>query len=343
MSIKIHQKNSKMKQNTRVLLSSRPQGMADESNFKMDTQEIPALKEGQFLVANEYISIDPAIRGWMNAGTTYIPGIEIGAVIRAFAAGKVVASLHPAFPVGCRVEGLLGAQSHAVSDGQNIHLITDQTHPVSWYLGVLGMPGMTAYFGLLDKGQPRAGETVVVSGAAGMIGTLVGQIAKLKGCRVVGIAGGQTKCDYLVEEMGFDVAVDYKKGQVAEDLQKTCPEGMHIYFDNVGGQILDDALLNLARGARVVICGAISQYNDMANIQGPKNYMKILTARGLLTGIIVFDYFHRYPEAIAELSSWIAQGLIKNKEQIIEGIAHFPKALQMLFTGENLGKLLIKV
>jgi NADPH-dependent curcumin reductase len=330
-------------QNTQVILKSRPVGMAETHNFEWQSAEIPALQVGQFLVKNEYISIDPAIRGWMNAGTTYIPGIELGAVVRAFAVGEVIESKNSDFPAGVFVEGLLGAQAYAISNGQTgIHIVDAQAAPLSAYLGILGMPGMTAYFGLLDKGQPQAGETVLISGAGGIIGSLVGQIAKIKGCRVVGIAGGDKKRDFLLK-IGFDAVIDYKNEDLHSRLQEICPEGVHIFFDNVGGQILDTALLHLARGARVVICGAISQYNDMTNIYGIKNYMKILTARGSLSGIIVFDYLTRYPEGKQALSQWLQNGQIQNQEHLIQGIEQFSQALKMLFTGENLGKLLIKI
>ncbi len=330
-------------QNTQVILKSRPLGIAEAHNFEWQSVNIPTLQNGQFLIKNEYISIDPAIRGWMNAGTTYIPGIELGAVVRAFTAGQVIESQNPNFPVGTFVEGLLGAQAYAVSNGQSgIGVVDTNVAPLSAYLGILGMPGMTAYFGLLDKGQPQVGETVLISGAGGIVGSLVGQIAKIKGCRVVGIAGGAKKRDFLLK-IGFEAVIDYKNENVHQRLQEICPEGVHIFFDNVGGEILDTALLHLARGARVVICGAISQYNDMANIYGIKNYMKILTARGSLSGIIVFDYLSRYPEGKQAISQWLQNGQIHNQEHIIQGIEQFSQALKMLFTGENLGKLLIKI
>ena len=330
-------------QNTQITLAARPQGMAKTSDFNLKISDIPALNDGQFLVKTEIISLDPAIRGWMNAGTTYIPGIEIGAVVRAFAAGRIVASHHIGFEAGEYVVGLLGAQQYAISDGQGITKVVTTAVPLSWHLGILGMPGMTAYFGLLEKGKPVSGETVFISGAAGIVGTTVGQIAKIKGCRVVGTAGTDEKCRFLTEKMGFDLAINYKKQDIDAVLRERCPEKINVFFDNVGGDQLDIALANLAMGARVVICGAISQYNNTSALQGPKNYMKIITARGYMTGIIVFDYFEQYPRAIADISVWLKAGLMTTQEDIYEGIENFPETLQKLYTGENFGKLLLKI
>ena len=282
------------------------------------------------------------MRGWMNAGTTYIKGVEIGAVMRAFAIGEIIASKHAKYPVGTWVEGLLGAQSHAISTGQGLRIVPADQGNLSWHLGILGMPGMTAYFGLLERGKPEAGETVFVSGAAGIVGSTVGQIAKIKGCRVIGTAGSDQKCKYLIEECGFDAAINYKTQDVKAELARHAPDGIHVFYDNVGGPLLDTALGRLARGARVVICGAISQYNA-TEMYGPKNYMKIVTARGYLTGIIVFDFLERYPEAIAQIHEWLRGGKMKTKEHIFEGIEQFPAVLKKLYTGENFGKLLIKV
>lgn len=328
--------------NQQVLLVARPEGMAKASDFELVVAEVPDLQEGQFLVKNEFISLDPAIRGWMNPGTTYIPGSPLGQPMRAFAAGKIVASKHPNFDVGQYVQGLLGTQQYALSDGQGIDTCDLSKGPLSWHLGVLGMPGMTAYFGLLEKGQPQPGETVLISGAAGVVGTTVGQIAKIKGCRVIGIAGGKAKCDYLLST-GFDAVIDYKSEDVPTQLKIIAPSGVDIFYDNVGGDMLDAALLNLARGARVVICGAMSQYNDMANAKGPKNYMKIVTARGYMTGIIVFDYYNRYAEGLADIGQWLADGKMHYKEHVIEGLEHFAEGLLMLFRGENFGKLVLKI
>ena len=328
--------------NTQILLVNRPDGMVKDSDFEKVESAILPINEGQILIKILYISIDPAIRGWMNAGTTYIPGVPIGGVMRAFSAGQIIESKNPNFQVGQFVEGLLGATSFAFSDGKGLKILDLSIGSIPQHLGILGMPGMTAYFGLLERGQPKAGETVFVSGAAGVVGSTVGQIAKIKGCRVVGSAGGKEKCDYLLAN-GFDVVIDYKSQNIDEELKKHCPEGISVYFDNVGGETLDAALLNLARGARVVICGAMSQYNDMQNVAGPKNYMKLVVARGEMKGIIVFDFINRYPEAITDISNWILEGKMTSKEHIIEGIENFPMALKMLFEGKNFGKLLVKI
>ena len=329
-------------QNTQVLLKAHPQGMVKVSDMEVVEMTVPTLQDGQILVKNEWISLDPAIRGWMNPGTTYIKGIQIGEVVRAFAVGEIIESKNDKYTVGEYVWGLLGAQKYSVSDGSGLVKADITKGQLSWHLGVLGMPGMTAYFGLLDKGKPEAGQTVLISGAAGVVGVTVGQIAKLKGCRVVGIAGGKAKCKYLVEEMGFDAAIDYKNEDVMAGILRTCPDKVDVFYDNIGGEILDAALSNLAFGARVVICGAISQYNS-TSIQGPKNYMKIVTARGYITGIIVFDYAARFNEGIDEISQWIENGQIKTREDVYEGIENFGTTLLKLYTGENFGKLLLKI
>jgi NADPH-dependent curcumin reductase len=329
----------KMK-NLQIHLIDRPQGLPTLDIFKEVETEVQPLQDGQFIVKNNYISLDPAIRGWMNAGTTYIPGMALNAPIRAFTLGEIVDSKNDDFPIGTFVNGLLGVQEYAISDGKGVSKVDIAIGKPSWHLGILGMPGMTAYFGLLERGQPKAGETVFITGAAGIIGTTVGQIAKLKGCRVVGTAGSDEKCNYL-KTIGFDVVINYKTENIAERLVADCPEKISILYDNVGGEQLDIGLAHLAMGARVVICGAISQYNN-ASIQGPKNYMKIVTARGYITGIIVFDYLNRYPEAVAQMSDWLTEGVIETKEDIYDGIKMFPSVLLKLFSGENFGKLLIK-
>lgn len=329
--------------NKQILLARRPTGMVKEGDFEMAEKPTEQLAEGQFLVKNHYISLDPAIRGWMNAGTTYMPGSPLGEPMRAFAAGEVVESKHPGFRVGQFVQGLLGCQQYALTNGQGIDVCNTEYGTLSWHLGVLGMPGMTAYFGLLEKGQPQAGETVFVSGAAGIVGSMVGQLAKIKGCKVIGSAGGKDKCDYLLS-IGFDAVIDYKTQDIATQLKVIAPNGIHVFYDNIGGDTLDAALANLGRGARVVICGAISQYNNDGGAPlGPKNYMKIVTARGYMTGIIVFDYYHQYPQAIAEIAQWLKEGKIQYREHVVEGIENFAKALLMLYNGENFGKLVLKI
>lgn len=329
--------------NKQVLLAQRPSGMLKETDFSIVEKTIPDLQENEVLVQVQYTSLDPAMRGWMNAGTTYIKGVEIGEVMRAFAAGTVVDSKHPDFSKGDAVTGTMGAQSFAVMQGKHLTKVDTSRVPLSWYVGILGMPGLTAYFGLLDKGMPKAGETVLVSGAAGMVGSVVGQIAKIKGCTVIGIAGGKDKCAVLTHDFGFDAAIDYKSAEnIGKAIKELAPNGIDIYFDNVGGSILDAALLNLAMNARVVICGAISQYNA-TEVQGIKNYMKLISARGTMSGIIVFDYFPRAAEALTDLSTWLNEGKIVYKEHVVEGLEHFANTLNMLFTGANTGKLVIKV
>lgn len=327
--------------NRKVALASRPNGMIVDSNFKIVEEEIPAIKDGEILVKIEAISLDPAIRGWMNEGTTYIKGIEIGAVMRSFSAGKVIQSKNDSFAIDDYVEGFLGTQLYSISNGEGIRVIDISHGKLSHYLGVLGMPGMTAYFGLLRRGEPKSGEVIYISAASGVVGSTVGQIAKIKGCTVIGSAGSDAKCKFLVDECGFDYAINYKTEDLDVKLKEYAPDGIHIFYDNVGGTTLDTALLNLARGARVVICGAISQYNDMANIYGPKNYMKIVSARGYMTGIIVFDYIEEWPSAVKEMAGWIADGKINVKEHLVEGLDNYVPTLKMLFTGENFGKLVL--
>ncbi len=327
--------------NQQIVLAARPRGMVKPDDMALHSAQLADLQAGQLLVKNHFLSIDPAIRYWLNAGTTYIRGVDIGEPVRCFAAGEVVASQNDGFSVGQWVTGLFGAQEYAISDGVGLVCCDPADGSLSQHLGVLGMPGMTAYFGLLDKGQPQTGEVVFVSGAAGVVGTTVGQIAKLKGCQVIGSAGSDEKCRYLTEA-GFDAAFNYKTEDSDAALKRLAPGGIHIYFDNVGGDTLDAALLNLARGARVVICGALSQYNESA-YAGPKNYMKILTARGILTGIIVFDYASQWPAAVRELAGWLREGSVSTREVIEPGLANFPSALVRLYQGAAFGKLLVAV
>jgi NADPH-dependent curcumin reductase CurA len=329
--------------NHQFRLAARPQGMVGREHFDYVEEPLSALGEGQVLVENLYISLDPAMRGWMAEGRSYIPPVEIGEVMRAGTVGRVVETRGQKLAVGDYVSGWLGVQHYAVCDENAVFKVDTEKAALPTYLGVLGMPGVTAYFGLLEVGAPKEGETVVVSGAAGAVGSVVGQIAKLKGCRVVGIAGGPEKCGWIVEELGFDVAIDYKGEDVGEALRKHCPEGIDVYFDNVGGEILDAALARLARGARVVICGAISQYNKMDAMKGPSNYMSLLVNRARMEGFVVIDYMARAPEAVREMSGWIADGRLIAREDVVEGLESFPEALQKLFRGENVGKLVLKV
>jgi NADPH-dependent curcumin reductase CurA len=333
-----------MSTNHQFKLAARPVGNVKRSDFTYTNEPVRDPAEGEIVVKILYISLDPAMRGWMNESkASYIPPVEIGAVMRAIAVGRVVASKNPQFAVGDHVNGLLGVQEYAYSNGQSLTKVDPKLAPLPLYLSTLGMPGLTAYFGLLDVGQPKAGDTVVVSGAAGAVGAVVGQIAKIKGARVVGIAGGADKCRYLVDVLGFDAAIDYKSDNVMEALQKHCPNGVDVYFDNVGGDILDAVLARLARGARVVICGAISQYNNTTPIKGPSNYMSLLVNRATMKGVMVADYYPRAMEAIMEMGGWIGAGKLKSREDIDEGLENFPETFAKLFSGENNGKLVLKV
>lgn len=327
--------------NRQVRLAARPSGLPRATDWEFTSEAVPDPGPGQFVVAISHLSIDPAMRGWMNAGASYVPPVEIGAVMRAGAVGRVTASEHPGFAVGDEVYGVFGVQEYAVSDGRGVHTIDTSLAGPSTYLGALGATGLTAYFGLLDTGRLTPGDTVVVSGAAGAVGSVAGQIAKIKGGRVIGIAGGSAKCRALVEEFGFDAAIDYRAGNVRKALREHAPGGVDVYFDNVGGEILDAVLTCLARGARVVVCGAVSQYNE-TQVRGPANYMMLLVARASMTGMLVFDYEDRYPQARAELAGWLRSGQLVSREHIVHGgVGDFPTTLLMLFDGVNTGKLVL--
>jgi NADPH-dependent curcumin reductase CurA len=329
--------------NHKFLLAARPVGMPKRSDWNFVEESVQEPKDGELLVQVLYISLDPAMRGWMNEVRSYVPPVGIGELMRALGIGIVIASRNPRFAVGDHVSGSFGVQNYAITDGQRVTKIYPKAASLPTYLSVLGMTGMTAYFGLLDTGQPKAGETVVVSAAAGAVGGLVGQIAKIQNCRVLGIAGGAKKCCYITQELGFDAAVDYKSEDVRASLRAHCPDGIHVYFDNVGGTILEAALANLARGARIVICGAISQYNNTGPMTGPRNYMSLLVNRASMKGMLAFDYADRFAEAAAQMAAWMAAGQLKSREDIVEGLATFPETLLKLFTGENMGKLMLKV
>ncbi len=329
--------------NRQFKLAQRPVGMVKRSDFEFAQAPAPQPGDGELLIKILYVSLDPAMRGWMNEGKSYIPPVGIGEVMRAGAVGRVIESKHPKFTAGEHVVGVLGVQDYAISNGKGLTKVDPKLAPLPVYLGTLGMPGMTAYFGLLDVGQAKSGDTVVVSGAAGAVGTVVGQVAKIKGCRVVGIAGGADKCRWIVDELGFDAAIDYKHEDVKAALKQHCPKGIDVYFDNVGGDILDAALTQLAMHARIVICGAISQYNNTAPVKGPSNYLSLLVNRGTMKGMVVFDYANRYAEAAMEMAGWMMAGKLKSKEDIVEGLETFPDTLLKLFKGENTGKLVLKV
>ena len=334
--------------NHQVRLAQRPVGTPTRDNWAFTSEPVAEPAAGGVLIKTLALSLDPAMRGWMNEGKSYIPPVAIGDVMRAGGIGVVVESDAPGFAPGDTVAGAPGVQEYwtvganAIAKKQLNKIDLSLGTPTQW-LNVLGMPGMTGYFGLLDIGQPKPGETVVVSGAAGAVGQTVGQLARIKGCRVVGIAGGRAKCDWVVNELGFDACIDYKAGDVKAALKEHCPKGVDVYFDNVGGEILDDVLARLARGARIVICGAISQYNNTTPVQGPKNYLSLLVHRARMEGMVVFDYADRFPVAVTELAGYLKDGRMKSREDVVRGLETFPEALVKLFTGGNFGKLVLQV
>ena len=329
--------------NRQFLLAKRPVGAATRDTFTYQQVPVGQPKEGQILVKNQYLSLDPAMRGWMNEGKSYIPPVGLGEVMRALGVGQVIGSAHPDFAVGDYVNGALGVQDYFLGEPRGFYKVDPKLAPLPVYLSALGMTGMTAYFALLEVGAPKAGETVVISGAAGAVGSIAGQIAKLKGCRVVGIAGGKEKCNLLIEELGFDGVIDYKNEDVIAGLKRECPKGVDVYFDNVGGDILDAVLSQLNFKARVIICGAISQYNNKEAVKGPANYLSLLVNRARMEGFIVMDYADRYVAAGQEMAGWLAKGQLKSREDIVEGLETFPETLMKLFSGENNGKLILKV
>jgi len=332
-----------------VRLAQRPTGVPSTDTWAIQIEELPTLAPGEFAVRVEYISLDPAMRGWLDDRPSYLPPVEIGAIMRAGSVGTITESLNPNFPVGAHVVGTFGATEIAISDGSGVNIVNPELAPLSYFLGALGMTGMTAYFGFFELGKPRAGDVVVVSAAAGAVGSIVGQIAKLNGCTVIGIAGGKDKCDYVTNTLGFDFCIDYKadtsvRKLLGAALKEVGAKGVDIYFDNVGGEILNANLAYLSFGARVIICGAISQYNATEITPGPSNYMNLLVKRGTMTGFLVFDYASQFSVAQRRMGAWIAQGKITAPETIVDGsIEEFPATLNRLFAGENLGKLVLKV
>jgi NADPH-dependent curcumin reductase CurA len=329
--------------NRQFLLARRPVGAASREDFTFQTVPVAGLAPGQILVQSEYLSLDPAMRGWMNEGKSYIAPVGLGEVMRALGVGKVVESQHPKFAVGDYVQGVLGVQDYFVGEPKGFNKVDPKLVPLPVYLAALGMTGMSAYFALIEVGQPKVGDTVVISGAAGAVGSIAGQIAKIKGCRVIGIAGGKDKCQTLIDEFGFDGAIDYKNEDIHAALKRECPNGVDVYFDNVGGDILDAVLTRLALKARVVICGAISQYNNKEAVKGPANYLSLLVNRARMEGFVVMDHVEHFAKAGMEMAGWLAQGKLKSKEHIVERLETFPETLQMLFKGENSGKLILKV
>jgi NADPH-dependent curcumin reductase CurA len=329
----------------RWTLVARPRGMVKESDFAFGEAPVPALGDGQVLVRVLYLSFDPTQRGWIEDRPSYLPPVQIGEVMRAGAVGEVVESKHADFRPGDRVQGLFGWQEYAVLPGAMIGAQSKIPAgvPLTWPLGVLGVTGLTAYFGLLDLGRPKAGETVVVSGAAGATGSVAGQIAKLEGARVIGIAGGPAKCAWLTKEAHFDAAIDYKNENVAERLAELCPKGVDVYFDNVGGEILEAVLDRIALRARVVLCGGISGYNEATPQPGPRNLMNLVVQRARMEGFIILDYYPRFAEATAKLSEWVRSGAIVHQEDVQRGLENAPRTLLRLFTGANIGKQILQV
>ena len=329
--------------NRQFRLVRRPVGAPVPEDFQYAETPVVEPGDGEILAQALYLSLDPAMRGWMSEQRSYMPPVELGEVMRAGAAGRVIASRDPGFAPGDWVTGILGAQDYPVAKAYELTKVDPALGSMPVHLSALGVPGMTAYFGLTDLAQVKEGDRVLISGAAGAVGTMAGQIAKLKGAKVVGIAGGEAKCRLLTEQLGFDAAIDYKSEDVMHAIRRNFRRGVQVYFDNVGGPILDAALANLAIGARVVLCGAISQYNSTEGVQGPKNYLSILVNRATVRGLLVFDYVERYPEAQREIGAWIAAGKLKPVVDIIEGFETFPDALMKLFRGENVGKLMLRV
>jgi NADPH-dependent curcumin reductase CurA len=328
--------------NVQCRLAARPVGLPEPSDWDFVEAPAPEPAEGEFRVQVEYLSVDPAMRAWMNAARSYVPPVEIGEVMRAGGIARVIDSRHPRYAVGDEVYGVFGVQRYAVSDGRGVTPVDTSVAPAPVHLGVLGIGGLTAYFGLLDVGRPEPGQTVVVSGAAGSVGSITGQIARIKGCRVIGIAGGPEKCRWLTEKLGFDAALDYKAGDLRSGLKRSAPDGIDVFFDNVGGEILEAGLARLARGARVVLCGAISQYNADGTPRGPANYMQLLVARASMTGFVIFDYEARYAEGVSQLAQWLQSGELQSREDVVHGgVEQFPAVLRGLFEGANTGKLVL--
>jgi NADPH-dependent curcumin reductase CurA len=330
--------------NKQIIFKNRPQGIPDKSTWQFEENPIEELQEGEILIQQHYISLDPAMRGWMNDTKSYIPPIALDSVMRAGSIGKVIKNNNnPNFEVGDCVSGWGGVQQYMASDGTGCFKVNEKIAAMPTFLGALGMPGMTAYFGILEVANIKEGDIVLVSGAAGAVGSIVGQIAKIKGCRVIGITGGKEKCNYIINELGFDEAIDYKSENIYTALKRKCPKGIDVYFDNVGGVILDAALSKLRMHATVVICGAISQYNNKKKVNGPSNYLSLLVTRSVMKGMVVMDYTKGFGQASKQMATWIEEGKLKYREDIYEGIENFQETYNRLFSGEKKGKLVLKV
>ena len=329
--------------NKQLKLAKRPIGLPAPDTWVLEESAIPSIKEGEILVKQEYVSLDPAMRGWMADRKSYLPPIPLGDVMRAGAVGTVVESKNVAFSVGDAVVGYGGVQQYVATNGKGYYKVDANLVPMPVYIGTLGMPGLTAYFGILEVGKIKEGETVFVSGAAGAVGSVVGQIAKIKGCRVIGTAGSARKCQYAIEELGYDACIDYKNESVAKELRKLAPDGIDVYFDNVGGEILDIALSQIRMKARIVICGAISQYNATSAVKGPANYLSLLVNRARMEGMLVSDYGADFPKALRQMGQWMREGKLKTREDIYDGIENFHATFVRLFNGDKFGKLVLKV
>lgn len=328
----------------RWLLSRRPKGLPEADDFTFEEVEVPPPDEGEVVVQMRYLSLDPAMRGWMNEGPSYVPAIKIGQVMRAYGVGQIVESRSDRYAVGDWVTAPSGIQTvFKTRERGDLRRIDPELAPVTWHLGVLGMTGLTAWFGLFDIGDPSEGETVLVSGAAGAVGSIVGQLARIAGCRVVGIAGGPEKCRHLVDELGFDDAIDYKAPGMRQAIKNACPDGIDVFFDNVGGETLEAGLTFCNDHARVVLSGAISQYNATELPPGPRNIGLLIVRRIRMEGFIVMDYAERYGEAVPRLAQWAREGRLQSRETIVEGIETFPETLLRLFSGEKMGKLMLAV
>ena len=329
--------------NRTVRLNERPNGLPEKKIWSFNEENFDLkLDDNQFIIKNEFISLDPAMRGWLNDTRSYIKPVDVGDVMRAGTVGKIMKSNNKYFNEGDYVSGWGGVQDYTITNGENFQKINDNKVPKESYLGVLGMPGFTAYFGILREGQIKEGETVVVSAAAGAVGSVVGQIAKIKGCKVIGIAGGENKCKYVTEELNFDYCLDYKGDNFFRELKDKCKGGVDVYFDNVGGSLLNHMLIFISKGARIVICGAISQYNSQ-KVVGPSNYLSLLVNRASMKGMVVFDYAKDYGLAQKEMRDWILTGKLKSNEDIYEGIENFHEIFLKLFNGEKKGKLILKL
>lgn len=329
--------------NKQIALISRPVGMPTEANFEFSEAPVEELLEGQVVVRTIYLSVDPYMRGRMNDSKSYVPPFKLGEALNGGVVGEIIDSKSDAFKAGDKVTGILGWRLYNVVDAAAVRLVDETAAPLSAYLSILGLTGLTAYFGLLDIGQPKAGETVVVSGAAGAVGMAVGQIAKIKGARVVGIAGSDEKVRLLTEELGFDAAINYKTASLSEALEQACPSGVDVYFDNVGGAISDAVMELLNDYARIPICGAISSYNSTDGDIGPRVHTKLIKTRSLMKGFVLSDYNSRLGEGMQALGQWLGEGKLQYEETIVDGFDQVPAAFLALFQGKNTGKMLVKV